>query len=89
MGGYGVRARECTRIRRFIDSEQRVSVDLPGRRIERSLCEKLQVTNETFVRQRGVIEGRRIALRNNREHVANKLDRNNQTVRAFVAAWWR
>lgn len=83
VGGYGVRARECTRIRRFIDSEQRVSVDLPGRRIERSLCEKLQVTNETFVRQRGVIEGRSIALRNNREHVANKLDRNNQTIGAL------
>lgn len=48
VGGYGIRTRECTRIRRFIDSEQRVSVDLPGRRIERSLCEKLQVTNETL-----------------------------------------
>lgn len=83
MGGYGVRARECAGTRRFIDSEQRVSVDLPCRRIERSLCEKLQVTNETFVRQRGVIEGRSIALGNNREHVANKLDRNNQTIGAL------
>ena len=83
MGGYGVRARECAWIRRFIDSEQRVAVDLPCRGIERSLCEKLQVTNETFVRQRGVIEGRIIALGNNREHVANKLDRDDETVGAL------
>ena len=41
------------------------------------------MTNETFVRQRGVIEGRSIALGNNREHVANKLDRNNQTIGAL------
>lgn len=83
VGSYGVRARECARIRRFIDSEQRVAIDLPGRRIERSLCEKLQVTNETFVRQRGVIEGRSIALGNNRKHVANKLDRDDETVGAL------
>lgn len=88
MGGYGVRARECAWIRRFIDSEQHIVIDLPGRGVKRSLREKLQVTNETFIRQRGVIEGRSIALGNNREHVANKLDRKQSNDRS-VAAWWR
>lgn len=80
VGGYGVRARECARIRRFIDSEQRIVIDLPDRGVKRPLCEKLQVADETLIGQRGVIDGRRIALGNNREHVANKLDRNDQTV---------
>lgn len=41
------------------------------------------MANETLVRQRGDVKGRGIVLGNNREHVANKLDRNNQTVRAL------
>ena len=55
--------------------QQRVAIALPRRGIERSLRKKLQMANETLVRQRGDVKGRGIVLGNNREHVANKLDR--------------
>ena len=83
MSGYGIRARKRRRVPRFIDSEQRVATDLPRRGIQRPLCEKLQMADETLIGQRGVVEGRGITIGNNREYVANKLNRNYQTIGAL------
>ena len=41
MGGNGICARKRRRESSFIDSEQRIVIDLPRRGIERSLREKL------------------------------------------------
>ena len=62
VGGYSVRARERARILSFIDSEQCIVIDLPGRGVKRPLCEKLQVADETLVWQRGDVKGRGIVL---------------------------